>query len=153
MQKKEQKISPIKQRILRFVESIGISKREFYAKIGVSRGTLESRTGITEDVLAKFIAIYSEVSIEWLITGKGEMIRDNPSHGPDISLIDAKNEIIRSQKDIILSQKELIEDQKEIISSLKGELKDLNSLNPHHSTSLLVAPSADSVSGRHRTKK
>ena len=71
MQEKEQKISPIKQRILKYAESLGISKREFYAKIGVSRGTLESKTGITEDVLAKFIATYPNISVEWLLTGEG----------------------------------------------------------------------------------
>lgn len=69
-----QKISPIKQRILAFADKIGISKREFYSKIGVSRGTLEARTGITEEVLTKFFAKYPEVSITWVMTGEGEML-------------------------------------------------------------------------------
>jgi len=72
VQEKEQKISPIKQRILHFVANLGISKREFYARTGISRGTLESNTGITEDILAKFIATYPEVNIQWLLTGDGE---------------------------------------------------------------------------------
>lgn len=75
MQEKEQKISPIKQRILQYAEYLGVSKRDFYKAIGVSRGTLESKTGITEDVLAKFIAIYKNVDIEWLLTGRGSMLR------------------------------------------------------------------------------
>jgi hypothetical protein len=74
MQEKKQNISPIKQRILQFATTLGISKRDFYSKIGVSRGTLESKTGITEDVITKFFATYSQISIEWLMTGKGEMI-------------------------------------------------------------------------------
>lgn len=74
MQEKEQNISPIKQRILSFAASLGISKRDFYTKIGVSRGTLESKTGITEDVITKFFATYPEVNIEWLMTGRGEML-------------------------------------------------------------------------------
>ena len=73
MQTKEQKISPIKQRILYFAGTLGISKRDFYSKIGVSRGTLESNTGITEDVMAKFIAIYPNINPEWLLTGEGNM--------------------------------------------------------------------------------
>ncbi len=88
MQKNRQKISPIKQRILQFVDTLNISKRDFYAKIQVSRGTLESHTGITEDILAKFIATYDEISIEWLITGKGNMIRK-----------DSDNEMIHSPSD------------------------------------------------------
>lgn len=80
MQGKEQNISPIKQRILFFASTLGISKRDFYAKIGVSRGTLESKTGITEDVVTKFFATYPEVSIEWLMTGEGEMLKNSPSY-------------------------------------------------------------------------
>ena len=76
MQEKEQKISPIKQRILYFASNLGISKRDFYSRIGVSRGTLESNTGITEDVVSKFISTFPEVNIEWLITGNGEMTID-----------------------------------------------------------------------------
>ncbi|MFR9165028.1 MAG: helix-turn-helix transcriptional regulator [Dysgonomonas sp.] len=84
MQEKEQKISPIKSRILQFVDTLGISKRDFYKTIEVSRGTLESKTGITEDVVAKFIANYPEVNIVWLMTGKGEMIKkgDKPILSP-----------------------------------------------------------------------
>lgn len=74
MQEKEQYISPIKQRILSFAGTLGISKRDFYSKIGVSRGTLESKTGITEDVITKFFATYPEVNIQWLMTGVGDML-------------------------------------------------------------------------------
>lgn len=71
-----QNISPIKQRILQFVDSLGISKREFYAKTGISRGTLESATGITEETLAKLFAIYSDPSTSWVISGYGKMKND-----------------------------------------------------------------------------
>ena len=74
MQEEKQNISPIKQRILSFAETLGISKREFYTQIGVSRGTLESKSSITEDVMARFIARFPQVSPSWLLTGKGDMI-------------------------------------------------------------------------------
>ncbi|WP_423127256.1 hypothetical protein [Gaoshiqia sp. Z1-71] len=61
---------------MQFVETLDISKRDFYAKTGISRGTLENRTGITEDILAKFIAAYPEVSIMWLVIGQGKMKDD-----------------------------------------------------------------------------
>lgn len=97
MQGKEQKISPIKQRILLFAASLGCSKREFYAKIGVSRGTLESNTGITEEVVAKFIATYPEVNSEWLLTGKGNMLR-----GDEYYVEDNDNEEIETRPRIPL---------------------------------------------------
>ena len=72
MQEKEQNISPIKERILYLIDTWSISKRDFYSKTGISRGTLESKTGITEDTLAKFITTYPEISLDWLILGRGE---------------------------------------------------------------------------------
>lgn len=75
MQALQQNISPIKQRILYFAGTLGISKRDFYSRIGVSRGTLESKTGITEDVLTKFFATYPEVNVEWIMSGIGDMIK------------------------------------------------------------------------------
>lgn len=75
MQALQQNISPIKQRILYFAGTLGISKRDFYSKIGVSRGTLESKTGITEDVLTKFFATFPEVNVEWIMSGIGDMIK------------------------------------------------------------------------------
>ena len=79
MQEKLQKISPIKQRILQFVDTLGISKRDFYAATGISRGTLESSTGITEDTIAKVFATYPDLSPMWVVLGKGEMLNNqNP---------------------------------------------------------------------------
>ena len=80
MQTKERKISPIKQRILQYTATLGISKRDFYTKIGVSRGTLESPTGITEDVMAKFIATYPDINPEWLLTGHGDMLKSETAN-------------------------------------------------------------------------
>jgi hypothetical protein len=105
MQEKEQKISPIKHRILQFAESLNISKRDFYAKIGVSRGTLEANSGITEDVMAKFIAVFPDISLDWLIMGKGPMLRDKqPAPEPttvvykrdprDIELISTQRQLL-----------------------------------------------------------
>lgn len=107
MDKKEQKISPIKQRILYFADTLGISKREFYTKIGVSRGTLESNTGITEDILAKFIAIFPEIDLYWLILGEGSMYRDTAvmsgTAPPD------RDEIIQLLREKVADQQRIID--------------------------------------------
>nr|DAK11062.1 MAG TPA: repressor protein CI [Caudoviricetes sp.] len=113
MQEKSVKISPIKQRILQFADGLPISKREFYARIGVSRGTLEAKTGITEDVLAKFIAEFPEISLKWLILGSGEMYCQNAD---DFGILD-KNILAFIQS----SQTQLVE-QAELIGRLKERL-------------------------------
>lgn len=85
MQEKKQNISPIKQRILQFIDYANISKREFYRITEISRGTLESKTSITEDIMARFIAIYPQVNPIWLLIGEGPMLRraesTEPVHG------------------------------------------------------------------------
>lgn len=94
MQEEKQKNSPIKQRILQFVDTLGISKRDFYAKTGISRGTLESCTGITEDTITKVFAIYSELNPSWLLTGRDNMLtiqngvenNCNPNCNPNCNL-------------------------------------------------------------------
>ena len=75
--KKPRKSSPIKERILYFAKTLGISKRRFYERINVSRGTLESESGITEDVLVKFLSTFPDISEKWVLTGKGEMFKSS----------------------------------------------------------------------------
>ena len=75
MQDKKQNNSPIKQRILYFVDYLKISKREFYNNTGISRGTLDNTTGITEETIAKLFARYGDINSHWLLTGEGEMVK------------------------------------------------------------------------------
>jgi hypothetical protein len=73
----------IKENILQYIELQGISKYDFYKKTGITRGVLDQNTGISEENIAKFIAYFDNINIEWLILGKGSMfkedaIKDNP---------------------------------------------------------------------------
>lgn len=76
MQENKQEKSPIKQKILLFLSKYGISQYDFYRKTGITRGVLGQNNGISEDNIARFLAAYSQVSVEWLLTGRGEMLRD-----------------------------------------------------------------------------
>lgn len=124
MQEEKQNISPIKQRILSFAATLPLSKRDFYLKIGVSRGTLESKTGITEDVMAKFIASYPQVSIIWLVTGQGSMLRaDEPSTNSVTPSTDAPAAFVKPDDSILYNMyKDLQAEKKE----KESEIKELN---------------------------
>ncbi len=65
-------MSLIKNRILEFIDYKGISKYKFYKETGITRGVLESKSGITEDNISKFINYYPSVNLEWLFRGEGE---------------------------------------------------------------------------------
>ena len=69
--------SNIKQNILRFIERQDISKYELYKKTGISNGTLSQKGGMSESNIMKFLSAYTEVSAEWLLTGKGEMLKSS----------------------------------------------------------------------------
>ena len=119
MQEKRRNISPVKDRILYYIENLSISKREFYSKTGISRGTLESPTGITEDTLAKFIAIYPEVSLEWLIRGEGEIVRPN---GPEEAPADLLEPLWLRSRDLLEMARRVIEAKDEIIELQKNRI-------------------------------
>ena len=68
-------ISTQKQRIINFLEYKGISKNKFYIKTGISNGVLDKKSGLSMDTVEKFYSIYKEVNPEWLLTGKGSMLK------------------------------------------------------------------------------
>lgn len=76
MQEKQQEKSPIKQNILLYLTEKGVTPYEFYRASGVTRGVLQQNNGISEDNIARFLTYAPDVNIEWLITGKGEMLKD-----------------------------------------------------------------------------
>lgn len=76
MQRNQQKKSPIKQKILLFLNEIGISQYDFYRKTGITRGILGQNNGISEENISRFLACFPEVSADWLLTGKGPMLHD-----------------------------------------------------------------------------
>lgn len=77
MQEKQQGKSPIKQNILLYLANKGVTPYEFYKISGVTRGILQQSNGISEDNIARFLAYATDVNIEWLITGKGNMLKND----------------------------------------------------------------------------
>ena len=77
MQENKQEKSPIKQKILLYLTKKGVSEYEFYKKSGITRGILAQNNGISEDNLARFLAYAPEVNEQWLLTGNGEMLKDD----------------------------------------------------------------------------
>lgn len=77
MKGKQQEKSPIKQNILLYLEKKGVTPYEFYKESGVTRGILQQNNGISEDNIARFLAYAPDVNIEWLLTSKGTMLKDD----------------------------------------------------------------------------
>lgn len=68
-----QQISPIKERILQYIDYMNVSKYKFYKDSGITRGVLDKESGISEENISKFIAYAPDINLQWLLTGTGSM--------------------------------------------------------------------------------
>lgn len=62
-------------RIREYLDYKGITRYRFYRETGLSNGFLDKNSNISTDKCEKIIYQYPDVNPEWLITGKGEMLR------------------------------------------------------------------------------
>ena len=72
------KIATTKERILQLLENKKISRAKFFKETGIKRGFLDSdklNQAVSDEHFAKIIAKYPDINIEWLISGKGNMLR------------------------------------------------------------------------------
>ena len=70
----------MENRIRKVIDYYGLKPYSFEQKISVSEGTirkfLTGEIGMKVDTLAKISANFPDVSIDWLLLGKGEMLRE-----------------------------------------------------------------------------
>lgn len=70
--------SPIKGRVIQFIEKQGIKKENFFEKTGLSASNFKGSGAKSElggDKIAKILTVYSDLNPNWLMTGEGEMLR------------------------------------------------------------------------------
>ena len=66
----------VKERLIKFLAYEGIAKTKFSESIGVDRTYVNSMSNsIQPDKLLKISQLYPQLDIQWLMVGKGEMIR------------------------------------------------------------------------------
>lgn len=76
MQENKQEKSPIKARILYYLDYMAISRYSFYKETGITRGVLDQNNGISEENLMKFLDYAQDISPIWLLTGEGDMFKE-----------------------------------------------------------------------------
>jgi len=113
--------SPIKNRIIRYVDIHYASRREFYEKTNVSRGTLENNTGISEETLTKIFAQNPVLSCLWVVTGEGPMLLsdgEQPDNGMTSMKTEYSGDLINYKDCYIQELKERVREQNIIIMQL-----------------------------------
>lgn len=72
-----------KSNLLIFIKEKNLSKTDFYKKTGLSNGFLDKGGSVTSANLETILNTFPEISLDWLVTGRGPMLRsDLPAAHP-----------------------------------------------------------------------
>ncbi|MBD8389622.1 helix-turn-helix transcriptional regulator [Dysgonomonas sp. BGC7] len=131
-----------KERLLAFLKYLGIGQTKFEEKTNLGRASISKiKDGMSAPNLAKISETYPELSIEWLITGSGNMLK-NISDSAQVS----EPQGSYGNNDIISLLREQITDLKLAISKKDIEIGCLNQ-EIGHLKGLLAANSIELVKG------
>ncbi|MBP1631278.1 MAG: hypothetical protein H6Q15_2171 [Bacteroidetes bacterium] len=98
------KIASTKERILQYIEYKHISRPTFLKKTGIKRGFLDAdklNQAVSDDHFAKIIAIFHDLSIEWLLTGDGNMLKSSQQESLSITNTDNVTALISILNDTL----------------------------------------------------
>ena len=87
-EKNKRNFDEIKMRLLQFAETQGIPKGEFYEKISVPQsnfGGKSMESSLASSKITEILIRYPELNSDWLLLGKGEMLRSKVEDRSPIS--------------------------------------------------------------------
>ena len=124
------------ERIKQIIDYKKISTRQFCIEVGVANGFLDKVKDVGSEKLLKILNTYPELSPEWLLTGKGKMLKeevkeadqqDPPAANNDkyITLLEAQ---VKDKEAIIKEKEEKEAMYKEKIMALENELQEYKNL-------------------------
>lgn len=68
----------VKERLILFIKHLNIGQAAFEKRVGLSNGYVNNiRKSIQPDKLQKISLIFTELNPGWLMTGEGEMLKQN----------------------------------------------------------------------------
>jgi len=74
----------IKDKIFAFLEHKGIKKVDFFEKTGIQSSNFKGKNKSSQlggDMIVKVLTTYPDLSADWLLTGRGEMIKRSERDG------------------------------------------------------------------------
>lgn len=105
-------INGLKDRIKQVATYYGCSIRKFEEICHLGRGNVSNMSEVLgSDKVAKIIDAYPEVSCDWLLTGRGEMLKQKLADHSDAAATTHADELIRiiqTQADALLEQQRFI---------------------------------------------
>lgn len=111
-------------RLKEYIDYKELSLRSFEASIGFSNGALTSQLKpgktIGVDKLENILRVYEELSPDWLLTGKGAMLRNKQSESEE-----KLNEIYEYLKRHTLQLEEKLEKMQELLKEYERQERSL----------------------------
>lgn len=108
----------VRGRIPLFLASQEITTKDFLDRTGLKKGYTDISTinsEVKESVLSKILESYPDINLEWLLTGKGEMLKSEAVPIGECARCAELEKELKSAKDRI------IELQEQLIESLGGK--------------------------------
>lgn len=131
----------IKEKILTYLDVRGIKRSDFFDAIGIAPSNFKGNAKQSElggDKIAKILTLYTDLSAEWLMTGKGDMLKTKqtselfiPSKDTSSSNKDRNNKVVEQENtteillSIIREKDNTIQEQAEEIGRLREQVKHL----------------------------
>lgn len=97
-------LTNIKERVLQITDYKDITKEKFFTDLGISYGNFKGKAkekALSSDVLANIVAIHSDIDPEWLLTGKGEMLKKEKTYYPNHLVGEEDSEYELTLKELI----------------------------------------------------
>ena len=88
----------VKNRILTFIKHLEIPISTFEHECGMSNATIQNiRSSIAPDKLKRIAEKYPQLNIEWLMVGRGRMLKETEVQNHEMQNLSAENERLRQQ--------------------------------------------------------
>ncbi|MFV0530012.1 MAG: hypothetical protein ACK5MD_01045 [Flavobacteriales bacterium] len=121
-----------KEKLKKFLKTQRISFSTFTSEVGVSQGFLNSGSSLGVDKLKMILIKYPQLSLDWLLFDKGEMIVHEKTE-LEISMEDRLERIEKSITNLML-----LNSKKMMIDELKSELTTLEQKSDYMNDNELI---------------
>jgi transcriptional regulator with XRE-family HTH domain len=109
----------VKERLKLFLKDGNIKGIDFCEKIGVSSGFISGmRESIQPDKIRKIVINYPALSIEWLLTGEGNMLKSETSEA-NIDYKEKYVELLEENRELLKENRELSKENRDLCRQLE----------------------------------
>ena len=116
----------VKERLVRYIKSHGISQRAFEKTVGLSNGYVNNiRKSIQPDKIQRIALFFPDLNTGWLLTGEGEMYNTLLENKGSLTLklrvdeLTEENKFLREKNELLIHQVGYLQGQIDLLTGDK----------------------------------